>query len=578
MKKPGIKSRSFWALMVTQFLGAANDNAFKLVVTFVVLNNVITGGIRETAAYMSAVGAVFVFPFLLFSTFAGDLADRLSKRTVVVWAKVAEIIVMALAIVPLSIRSAWMSLGVLFLMGTQSTFFSPAKYGILPEILPDEDLSEGNGIIQMLTDVAIITGMVLGTLLVQRSRIAGFVFVSIAIAGTVTSLFVGRVPPAASGRGVRWNFIGHMWGNIRAIRADHVLFLSIIGASYFWLMGACFQINFPVYGKSADTLNITNDTLLAGLIAVTALGIGSGAFLAGMVSGRKVEFGLIPLGAVFMAIFSLDLALNPTSILRAGVDVFLLGFGGGFYVVPLSAFIQQRAPVDKKGMVLATNNFITFSAILLASGLYFVVGAAFGVGPSGIFLALSVLTVLFSLWFFWRLPQVPIRSLLWFFAHSTCRLRAHNPGHIPIKGPGLLVCRHVCGTDSLLVSAGIPRLVRFVLPRPMEGGWLARRLAALIRLIHTKGDEHIDLATGALKAGELVGVFGEDEEHGSDMAEALMKAAGETGAPIIPVHLEHARNAGRRRQAVRITFGEALPPGAVMAEVHQAMDALGNKA
>ncbi|MEW6356770.1 MAG: MFS transporter [Planctomycetota bacterium] len=578
MEKPGIKSRSFWALMATQFLGAANDNAFQLTVQFLILASVTSE--KAKTAYMAAAGAVFVIPFLIFSTFAGNIADRLSKRTVCVWSKVAEIVVMALGIAALGSGSPTACLVVLFCMTTQSTFFSPAKYGILPEMLEEAELSEGNGTIQMLTDIAIITGMIVGPVLFEVFQrhlyCAGVVYVGVAVVGTCTSLFVGAVPAADRGRRMQWNFIGEMGRNIRQIRRDRMLFLCIIGESFFWLMAACFKINFPVYGKSANLLALKSESEVGVLLALVALGIGFGAFLAGRWSGGKVEFGLVPIGGVFMAVFVAILFVSWRSAIATGIAVFMLGFGGGLYLIPLATFVQQRAPSDRKGMVLATNNFITFFGVLVASGIYYLGASVLEIGPAGIFLAVAVMIVLFCAGFFRLLPEFPLRSPLWLFGRLTCRLRAAAIERVPHEGPALLLCNHVCGTDSLLVSAGIPRLVRFVLPQPMEGGWLARRLALLIRFIQNGGDEGVGLATQAMEADELVGVFAEQKGHGSGIAEALLNAASDAGAPVIPVHIEHAPDGGGYRPVVKIVFGEALPSGAGPAEVRRAMEELQN--
>jgi acyl-[acyl-carrier-protein]-phospholipid O-acyltransferase/long-chain-fatty-acid--[acyl-carrier-protein] ligase len=603
VQKPGLKGRSFSALMVTQFLGAANDNAFKLVVTFLLLAT-ITGGVSAQIPYMSAVGALFVIPFLLFSTWSGWLADRLSKRTVLVLAKAGEVAVMALAVLALWHGSLWACLPVLFLMGAQSTVFSPAKYGILPEILADEELSQGNGIIEMLTDIAIILGMVGGGVLFDafsgRLAYAGLVFLAIAAAGMVASLFVEKVPAAGTAREVRLNFLCEMWGNIRAIRKDRALWLSVLGVSFFWLMGACFQLNFTVY---ANSLLGASSSGTGGLLALSAVGIGAGALLAGKLSGKKVEFGLVPIGAAMMAIFCIVLAFSWDSVAKTSFAVLFLGVGAGLYLIPLAAFVQQQAPADQKGMVLATNNFMTFSGILLASALYFFAGRALQMDPAEVFLLLALLVVGVTGYLFTLLPDFLLRFCVWVLIRSFYRMRVEHPERVPRKGGALLVCNHVSGLDGELVLASIQRFVRFVMFRRHYQYWWLNwgcRILKVIPISETDGVRQmvrsLRTATEAIRSGELVGIFAEGRVTRTGNMfrfkrgfEKIMKGL---DAPVIPVHIDRMWGSifsyeggrpfwkwpGLYRSKVTVSYGEPLPATATAAEVRQAVSDLGAEA
>ena len=601
-----LKGRSFWALVVTQFLGAANDNAFKLVVTFLVLSKT-SADVLAQVTYMSAIGAVFVLPFLLFSTWAGYLADRFSKRTILVAAKVGEAAVMLAAVFALWVGAPWACLTVLFLMGTQSTFFSPAKYGILPEMLDDEDLSQGNGIIQMLTNIAIIVGTVAGGLLFGAFRgspqCAGLIFFVVALIGTATSLFVARVPAASTDRQIRWNFPAEMWGNVRTIRGDRALFLCVLGVSFFWLMGACFQLNLPVY---TNTLMQLGSAGTSGLLAAAAVGIGLGALLAGKLSGRKVEFGLVPIGAAMMAIFSLDLCFAWRSVARTGIDVFLLGVGSGLYLIPLAAFVQQRSPADKRGLVLATNNFMAFLAILLASALYLATGRIFGSDPAlprNVFAFLSVLVVLVAGYIFTLLPDFLMRFSLWALTHSMYRLRVTDAERVPKEGGALLVCNHVSYMDALLVLASIQRFVRFIMFRRYYEHPLLNWGCRALKVIPVSASDgpremirSLRGATEAIRNGELVCIFAEGSitRTGSMLRfqrgfERIMKGL---DAPIIPVHIDRMWGSmfsfeggrallkwpGFGGSEVTVSFGEPMPAATKTAEIRQAVGDLGAEA
>jgi acyl-[acyl-carrier-protein]-phospholipid O-acyltransferase/long-chain-fatty-acid--[acyl-carrier-protein] ligase len=602
-RKSGLRGRSFWALMATQFLGAANDSAFKFVTVFIVLSQM-SGDVLRQVTYMSVIGAVFELPFLLFSTWAGCLADRLSKRTVIVWAKVAEAMAMLAAVFALWLGVPWVCLVVLFLMATQSTFFSPAKYGILPELLEDEELSQGNGIIQMLTNVAIITGMVGGGLLFDgfqgALQYAGLVFLAVALVGTATSLFVERIPAAAPERRPRWNVPAEMLGNIRFVRTDRSLFLSVLGVSFFWFVGASFQLNFPVY---ADRLMSLSSSWTSTLLALTAVGIGTGSLLAGKLSGRKVEFGLVPIGVAMMAFLFLALYLSWRSAASTAVAAFLLGVGGGFYLVPLAAFVQQRAPADRKGMVLATNNFLGTVGVLLASVLYFAVGRGLGADPAQVFGLLSLLVVGAAVYIFTLLPDFLLRFCLWVLTHCLYRVRVLHPERVPKQGGALLVCNHVSYIDQFLLLASIQRFIRFVMLRRHYDELLFNWGSRLLRVIPIGGSDSLREMVHSLRSvaqairdGELVGIFAEGAitRTGSMHTfkrgfELIMK---KLDAPIIPVHIDRMWGSifsfergraiwkwpvlGRRR--VTVSYGGPMPSGARAPEVRQAIGELGAEA
>ncbi len=598
-RKAGLRSRSFWALMATQFLGALNDNAYKLVVVFLVLKSV-PGDAAAQVPYLSAVGAVFVLPYLLFSTAAGCLADRFSKRSVLVLGKVGEIIIMGLAVKALGNGSLWMCLGVLFLMGAQSAFFSPAKYGILPELLEDEDLSQGNGITEMLTCIAIIAGTVAGGLMFHAFSDAlwkaGLALTGIAAAGTSASLFIERVPAAAGFRPIRLNFIGEVWANVGAIRKDRPLFLCILGLSFFWFIGAVFQLNFPVYG---DRLLKLESPGISGLLALTAIGIGAGSFLAGRLSGKKVEFGLVPIGAATMALFSLDLSFAAGSAVRAGVDVFVMGMGSGFYFVPLSAFIQQRAPADKKGLVLAANNFLAFSGVLIASGAYLAAGRAAGLDPAQVFAAFAAMVVIVTAYLFALLPDFLLRLCLWSFTHSLYRLRVVEPERVPREGGALLVCNHVSYMDSLLVMASLQRFVRFIMFRRFYERPLLRWGCRVLRVVPiSETDDLREMvrslreASQAIKDGDLVCIFAEGSitrtGHMQRFQRGFERIMKGVDAPIIPVCIDRMWGSvfsfeggraiwkwpGIGGSRVTVAFGEAMPGTAKAHEVRQAVGEL----
>ena len=285
---------------------------------------------------------------------------------------------MMLGLVGLAISNVPLLIGVVFLMSMQSAFFGPSKYGLLPELLPEEELSWGNGVLQLGTNVAIIIGTVVAGLLSEafrgRQYISGGVLVALACVGLYFSSRITRVPAADPQRKFRANPIGDLWQQIRLIRQDRVLSLAVMGTCYFSFLGALLLLNVMIYGKQVLALD---DARVGLMVAATAVGIGVGAYTAGVLSGRKIEYGLVPLGAAGITLFSGLLAIHDLSPVQAGTLLGLTGFFAGFYVVPVGALLQHRPPRDRKGGILGAANMLSFVGIFCAAGFWRLVGAAF---------------------------------------------------------------------------------------------------------------------------------------------------------------------------------------------------------
>ena len=569
MAKPGLKSRSFWALIVTQFLGAFNDNAFKMMVLLFVSMGLVQS--KGGAIYTSGATATFAVAYILFSASAGYFADRFSKRLIIVLAKVAEIGVMGLAFFALLAGDKVTPIVVLFLMAAQSTFFSPAKYGILPEILDDDELSQGNGIINTTTYVAIILGSVaggwlmsaLGEFVTQADgtkayegplHSAALVFIGIAMLGTITSLFVGRVPASGSHKQFRWNFLADSWAGIQRVRRDRPLFLAMLANMYVWVFGAVFIQNFASYGweiiKAGDADTISN---LVGLLCV---GIAVGSVLAGKLSGRKVEFGLVPFGAIGITIccigywFTAMPASLTVRLWLTGVNQVFLGFFVGFFVVPLNAYIQQKSPRDAKGDNIAVLNFITFTGILAGAVAVYGLSMGLGMNPAHIFVVFGVATIGVTITICWVLPDFLIRFVSWLATQTLYRFRVAGMEHVPKDGPALLVCNHVSLVDAALVSACVQRPIRFVMYRAYYKHPLLHWAAKMNRAIPIAPEdgpralvEAFQEARRALvEEGALVCVFAEGSitRTGNLLGfrSGFERIVHGTDVPIVPVNLD----------------------------------------
>ncbi|MBI3248324.1 MAG: MFS transporter [Deltaproteobacteria bacterium] len=403
-------------LLLAQFLGAFNDNFFKIVVSlFAVSASGASGG-----GALSAISAIFILPFLLFSGYAGHVADAYSKRAVLVVTKVLEILTMIVGLFALLSGQFWLMLTVLFLLALEATFFSPAKYGILPELVAVRDLSHANGLLEMGSFLAIILGTSLGSILFatwkDRLGWVGLITIALATLGTLASLRVPAVPAARARQALQLSPFAEITLGLRRLRSDRTLWMTVISISYFWFLGALMQMNILLFGKEVMGL----DDLRVGLLsAFIALGIGTGSFAAGRLSGDKVELGLVPLGAIGMGVFSLILAYSAASYVLVAATLAVLGFSGGLFIVPLNASLQQKSGQEERGRLLATNNFLNTIGILLASGVLWLFRDYFQIYADTIALIFGVLTLIATVYLLHTLPDFLAHFCLWL----RCNLR-----------------------------------------------------------------------------------------------------------------------------------------------------------
>ena len=385
-----LKRQGLQPFLWTQFLGAFNDNLFKMVVSLVAVR-MATG---EPGRDLSIVSAVFILPFILFSGYAGQLADVYSKRTVLVVTKSLEIVATALGLIAFLIGHLHLTYAVLFLFALQATFFSPAKYGILPEMLPDRDLSRANGILEMSTFVAIVVGVAAGGAMFDvwqdRLWLIGIIVMAIALIGTAVSFRIPRVRASAPGARIDFNPWRQIGLGLKRLRRDRVLSLTVAGISYFWFLGALLQLVIILFGTQVMHLN---DRWVGVLTAFAAIGIGAGSMAAGRLSGDKVELGLAPIGSIGMGVFAIALAHSGGSFAIAALNLTLVGFFGGLFAVPLNALLQQRSGDREKGRLMATNNFLNMIGILVASGALSLCTNVFGLPADRIIFIFGVLTL-----------------------------------------------------------------------------------------------------------------------------------------------------------------------------------------
>ena len=399
--------RRFLPFFITQFLGAFNDNVFKnaLIIMIAFQGAQFTDINTHTLTNLSA--GLFILPFFLLSATAGQLIDKTEKSLSMRRIKMLEIVIMLFAAWAFIEGELFWLIALLFLMGSQSTLFGPAKYSYIPQHLDDSELIAGNALVQMGTFVAILVGTMAGGLLIAEEEgrtFVSIVLVAIAVLGFIASLGIPKTPSPCPDLRINWNIFTETWRNIAFIHSNRVVFLSVLGISWFWFLGATYLVQLPNYSRL--TLG-GNEQVVTLLLTLFTLGIGTGSLLCNWLSGQKVEIGLVPFGSIGLTGFGIDLFFaqsvytgselmgvmafvqQPGSI-RVIVDIVFLGVFGGFYIVPLFALVQQRSDPEHLSRVIAGNNiinalFMVMSAIvaigLLNSGVtiaqLFLVIAAF---------------------------------------------------------------------------------------------------------------------------------------------------------------------------------------------------------
>jgi len=590
-----LKKGGFRAFLWTQFLGAFNDSVYQTIVTLHML--------KVNPAYAPLVLVAFNLPSLLFSGYAGHLADAVSKRTVLISVKFFEVGIMLFGLSTLIAGWTEGMLGVVFLMGLHAAIFSPAKYGIVPEILGDRDLSRGNALLEMSTFVSIVLGIAAGGALFAAwsatpSRM-GLVTLAVSLTGVAVSFGITRVRASGAKQRFRWNPYSEIAGSTRHLWKDRPLWLAVLGISYFWFAGALLKTDLGYFG--GDVLR-TNDAGVSTLWAFLAIGIGAGNLLAGRLSGDKVELGLVPLGALLMSVFTLATVAARHSFVLATASVVMVAVASGLFVVPLYAYVQQRSDRKEKGRVVAANNFYQTIGMLIASGLMSLLYTRLHWGADWILLGFGISVALVAVYILTVVPDYFVRFVLWLLTHSLFRIKIRGVGNVPFRGPALLVANHMSHVDGLLIGACVQRFIRFMVWKPyyqMKSlNWFLRQAKAIP--VGTNGPrdmvESIRAARRELEGGHMVCIFAEGaiSRTGNMLPfkRGMEKIVEGLDVPIIPVHLDRLWGSifsfergkffwkwpKRIPYPVTVTFGAPLPAGSTAHEVRQAIQELGSEA
>lgn len=600
--------RRFAPFFWTQFLGAANDNVFKFAFTLMITYQLQLGWLPASHAGL-VIGALFILPYVLFSATSGQLADKHDKARLMQLVKSLEIAIMAIAAWGFYAANVPALLLCVFLMGLHSTLFGPVKYAYLPQQLNERELTGGNGMVEMGTFVAILLGQLLGGVLVDAPVVGpqhvAWACLALAVLGRATAQAIPPSPSTDANLVINWNPVTETWRNLKLAHEGLAVFRSLLGISWMWFFGAVFLSNFPAFAK--EVLH-GGPQVASLLLAVFSIGIGIGSLLCEMLSKRHVEIGLVPLGAIGMSVFSIDLYFAATGLPAAepyGVSAFLsvhahwrvladltlLALFAGLYSVPMYALIQLRAQPTHRARIIAANNILN-ALFMIASSV--IAGAMLSAGFSipQIFLAVGIANAIVAAYIFLIVPEYLLRFAAFVLTRLVYRFRIVNDERLPTTGAAVLVCNHVSFVDAVLLMAASPRPIRFLMDhqifRTPVLGWMFK-LAKAIPIAPQKTDPAtyeaaFAAARAVLEDGEMVCIFPEggitrDGELQPFKGGVMKLVEGLPDVPVIPMALGNLWGsyfsrveAGRamvkplRRgfwSRVSLTVGEALQPADV---------------
>ncbi|MFS2138530.1 MFS transporter [Duganella sp. Dugasp56] len=569
-----LSQRRFAPFFWTQFLGAFNDNLFKTALVVILTFDALSWTTLSPSLITNLIPGLFILPYVLFSATAGQLADKFEKSGLTRFVKWLEVAIMCVAGLGWFTHTLWLLVAAVVGMGIHSTLFGPVKYAYLPQQLKPEELIGGNGVTEMGTFVGILLGEILGAVLVvQRPNgiaLEAIATIAVALLGLIASYRIPNAPAPVPELKVSWNFVGESIRNINFSRKNRVVFLSMLGNSWFWFYGALVLAQFPVYAK--DFLHGDHSVFVL-LLTVFSLGVGAGSLLCERLSGRKVEIGLVPFGSIGLSLFGADLYFSSQhfaavagalasgphldafammashhAIWRILFDVLMIGMFGGFFIVPLFALIQIRCDPAHISRTIAGMNILNALFMVAAAGVaILLLGQGFTIPQ--LFLVTALLNAVVAIYIFSLVPEFLMRFLAWLLIHTVHRVRLIDADRIPAEGAAVLVCNHVSYVDAIVIGAASPRPIRFVMDHRIFKlpllGWIFRTARA-IPIASAKEDPwlmekaYVDIAQ-ALHEGDLVCIFPEGRLTNTgelnEFKGGIAKIVERTKVPVIPMAL-----------------------------------------
>ena len=561
-----LTQRRFGPFFWTQFLGAFNDNLFKTALLVVLTYDALSWTTLPAALLNNLIPGLFILPYVVFSATAGQIADKVEKGRLARFVKLLEIGIMAIAAIGWLTHNLWLLVAAVVGMGVHSTLFGPVKYAYLPQHLKPEELVGGNGVIEMGTFVGILLGEVMGAILAGHGaagvHLVAFGTLAVAVLGLATSWRIPASPAPAPALKISANFVAESVRNLAFSKKNRTVFLSMLGNSWFWFYGALVLSQFPLYAK--EYLHGDHSVFVL-LLTIFSLGIGTGSLLCEKLSGRKVEIGLVPFGAIGLSLFGIDLyfaslgytntapvdftgVLAQHGTLRILADILLLGVFGGFFIVPLFALIQTRCDPAHVSRTIAGMNILNALFMVASAGVaVFLIGRGFSIPE--MFLTTALLNAVVAIYIFSLVPEFLMRFLAWLLIHTIHRVSTVDVERIPEEGPAVLVCNHVSYVDAIVILAASPRPIRFVMDHrifktPLLG--FIFRTGKAIPIAPAQENPwlmekaFVDIAQ-ALHEGELVCIFPEGKLTRTGEMNAfrggIAKIVARSQVPVIPMAL-----------------------------------------
>ncbi|MCL1115078.1 MFS transporter [Shewanella basaltis] len=482
-----ILTKRFFPYFATLCLGALNDNFYKNVLLLLVTYSQLNALPIDVNLFVNLAAGVFILPFFLFSAHAGIVADNMNKAKLIRRLKLLELIIMSTAAIAIISQSYMIMLVLLFLTGSQSAYFGPVKYSLLPQALSEAELVKGNAFVEMGTFLSILIGTLSAGLVVSNENgliwAAVIVFV-FAICGYLASRAIPSLPAQGEVNPDKFSLFSGTWRCINKARETTSIWMAILAISWFWFVGATYLTQFPNFAK----LHLHADaTVVSLLLALFSVGIAVGSFVCERFSFGHVELGLLPFGVLGLSVFSFDMigaiplqVVEPSFVYsvesfiahsqhyRVMIDLFLVGLSGGLFIVPLYAFIQTRADQKECAQAIAANNIINALFMVGSAVLSIVLLGMLSWSIPELFMLIGVLNLVVLIYVYAQVPEFTQRFISYLLSHVMYRVSVNGRQNIPAQGAGIIVSNHVSYVDALIIMGASTRPIRFVMDKSIS--------------------------------------------------------------------------------------------------------------
>lgn len=479
-------TKRFFPYFVTQCLGALNDNIYKNVLLLMVTYSQIDSLPMSVDLFVNLAAGLFILPFFLFSAHAGAIADNMDKAKLIRRLKLIELVIMSCAATAIMTQSAILMLVLLFMTGTQSAYFGPVKYALLPQALRSDELVRGNAWVEIGTFLSILIGTLSAGLLLAIPNgmlIASCIVITLSLLGFLSSANIPSLPSKKSDQ-VKFEPITGLKKTLKLAQKQRGIWMSILAISWFWFMGATYLTQFPNFAREHL---FADSTVVSLLLALFSVGIATGSWLCEKLSFNQVELGILPFGILGLTIFSADLLwavpaiesfpsqyydvqsfVTQSSHIRVMTDLFLVGVSGGVFIVPLYAFIQSRSEEGECAQSIAANNIMNALFMVASAAVSILVLSVLEFSIVELFAILAVSNFIVAIYVYRQVPEFTQRFVSYLLSHCLYRVSVTGRQHIPEQGAALIVANHVSYVDALILMGTSTRPVRFVMDKSIS--------------------------------------------------------------------------------------------------------------